>query len=385
MIWNRKDLLDLVGICELEDYRGFSIIYTQTSALAKGEMTYQIHNRPSVYLCKQLLGKPYISRLKVKGRGSQWYAFDSPLTLMALGIDERTPLYLQLAFPVPGELPIASLHELIDVINNYTETEEYRNIRREKAQSLQRKEHALEAYYMDSIGDLEKKYGFLKDNYESVNQEYMLIKLMLENFILNNVLRIEELIRSNTSIPEIDWDEIDIVFRMTLFNKDLGIFSLENAFDNLLQMREICAEYHRQRQAGKETGPYQAFCLEWGRRYMEAWRSAQDVRILYFYDRESVYYRDLFLTVLIREPDRLMRFLTQWGSRLEYSLFMRQHLDEVLSTWKRDILPFADYVQDKGDFLEMIDSNLKTVRSHISMHNDFLQLIKEKRIYLAEL
>jgi hypothetical protein len=312
--WTTRDLFDLLDVIHFDEYRNFSILYFENYAVAKTEAPYQIHNRPAVYLIKNLTVKPFVKRLKIKGQGLEWYPVDTPLTLLTLGVDMHDPLMVRLEYDTIGPEVTVQLKEVIDVIENYISTDEYHHIKEEKQIN---KEERLSTftlkYCLSDLQDIEKKFNHLKENYESQRQEYAIIKLLLENFVLSNVLRIEELVKSNSDIKkDIDWDNIDLVFRSILFEKNLGIFSLDTGYDNMLQIREMCYDQHFKQLAVNARLSYKECELEWGRLYTEEWRRMQDIRIVYFYDRESIYYRDLFLTLLIREPMRLNNFITLW-------------------------------------------------------------------------
>jgi hypothetical protein len=383
--WTTRDLFDLLDVIHFDEYRDFNILYFDRYAVAKTEAHYQIHNRPAVYLIKNFTQKPYVKNLKIKSQGIEWYSMDTPLTLLTLGIDSHDPLMLRLDYDSPGPEVTQQIKDAIDVVAEYENTDEFHHIKEEKKVNRDEKINSFSLRYsLNDLKDLETKFTHLKDNFESQRQEYALVKLLLENFVLSNVLRIEELVRSNSDPQkEIDWDNIDLVFRSILFEKNLGIFSLDNAYDNLLQIREMCYDQHFKQLAVNTRLSYKECEMEWGRLYTAEWRKMQDIRIVYFYDRESIYYRDLFLTALIREPMRLQNFLTLWGSRLNYSLYLRQHLDYEMEKLKVELCNFVANFDDKDEFVGKIEHNLEIIKNNLSEFNKFLQMIVEKKLYIA--
>jgi hypothetical protein len=385
--WTTRDLFDLLDVIHFDEYRDFNILYFEGYAVAKTEAPYQIHNRPAVYLIKQFADKPYAKRLKIKSQGIEWYPLDTPLTLLTLGVDMHDPLMIRLDYDQLGPEVTRQIKDAIDVVAGYAQTDEYHHIREEKKiRSEERRQTLSQQYGIGDMKDMEKRFIHLRENYESQRQEYAIIKLLLENFVLGNVLRIEELVKTHSDpAKEIDWDNIDLAFRSILFEKNLGIFSLDAAYDNLLQIREMCYDQHFKQLAVNTRLSYKECELEWGRMYTEEWRKMQDIRIVYFYDRESIYYRDLFLTVLIREPVRLTNFLLLWGSRLDYSLYLRQHLDYEMEKLKVELTHFLANFDDKDEFGDKIEHNMEIIKANISEFNKFLQMIRDKKLYIAQL
>jgi hypothetical protein len=382
--WTKKDVFELLDIKNFDEYRGFIILYCDRYAVAKTFAKYPIHNRPSVYIVKSLMGKPYAKDLKIRSKGEEWYRIEAPLTLLTLAVNVQDPIFIQLEYMENDPLAKQHLKEIIDIFEDYTETDEYKKISEEKRGNGSNHTGEKRRLAVD-LKDMEAVYPQLREEYESARQEYAFVKLHIENFILKNVLRIEELVRSNIQKKEIDWNSIDVVFRSILFGEKLGIFSLDNAYDNLLQIREMCYDQHFRQVTMNQCFSYKECEIQWGNQHNEEWRKKQDIRTLYFYERENVYYRDLFLTVLIREPARLNRFLSQWGSRIDYSIRFRDSLDSEFAKLKVELFCFTNNFDDKGDFAEKIENNCKAIKENISGYNQYIKLIQAQKIYLADL
>jgi len=120
--------------------------------------------------------------------------------------------------------------------------------------------------------------------------------------------------------------------------------------------------------------------MEWGKKYSENWRKTHDMRIIYFYTREKYYYLDFFLTILTRNHSLLHNFLSLWGNRLDYSIHLRNNIDEVTDNLKIEVIKILPDFSDKDDLLNRIDSCLKTIQTNIFEYNNYLKLLKTKDI-----
>jgi hypothetical protein len=361
------DVFRSFGVIKQAEYKNFNILYLGKCAIARTDAPYIIHVRPSTYILKALKEKPYFPRLHCRGRDPEWIALPGG-SLLELGINIHDPLMVRIDYDRfdPGEE--AALAEVIDVIMGYLGTDEYHGILQQRMGGGDHLSAGVDA----------PRFAV---EYHSPRQEYRFIKPLLENLIFANVLHIERQIKSrSTARNQIEWDTINRVFRELFQKKNLGNFSLCAAYDNLLQIREMC----RVRQPGAAASSRQEHELEWGPQHAQEWRTRHDARVVYFYDQESVYYRDLFLTILIREPERLERFLYTWGSRLDFSLKLRGEIDTELVKFKNELDCFSGTVSDRGAFLENITVNLQGIKDAVAEYNDYLLMLRDKQLFLAE-
>jgi hypothetical protein len=370
----------MLNIEQCDEYRDFSILYFRNHAIARAEAPYELHVRPSTYLIKNLGCKPYSSRLSVRSSTTGWGPLQMPTDLLILNVRPGTPLLFRLEYSQLDQEAGRLFREVIDIFYSYMHTKDYHDKLKEQA--------ALAAAIVEEKAI---EHGLkppddqrFQDDFNSVRQVYGLIKLLLENFILSHVLLIEEFVKfKSIDKRKIDWDSMNLGFREILLEKRLGLFSLGLAYDNLLQIRESCFTQHLL-QLEKGVALNQHECeLDWARDHAQEWRMTHDRRILFFYNQESVYYRDLFLTVLIREPKRLDSFLYVWGPRLDHSLQARAQIDKILDTFRVEMAPFSANFTDQGAFIQKIDQCLQAIKNTVVTYGEYLKLMKEKKIYLA--
>jgi hypothetical protein len=295
--------------------------------------------------------------------------------LLDLGITEGDPLILRLEFERDDADAEKQIREVIDIILRFKETKDYAD---KQAELKKEREQAGREAGPGDAAQFER-------DYTTARQEYFIVKLLLENFFLERLVPIEKNIKAKSRDQRGDkWDIIDWEICEILQNQGLGFYSLCATYDNLLQLREMLFTKHEIEKANRVALDWKDYERDWTRRQGQAWRETHNRRIVYFYERESIYYRDLFLAVTIRSKKRMDRFLVQWGQRLSDSLYKRRHIDKELGKFRTEMQTFNSNFPDQEMFTQRIDYYLYKIKAKISEYDYYLEMIWEREIDIEE-
>jgi len=222
--------------------------------------------------------------------------------------------------------------------------------------------------------------------FESENKGFSLIKLNIENFIIGHLAEIEAYVIRHTPRTALSWDCLHESFKRLLFGEfeNFGILSLDVPLDNLMQTRDMCYHLHFKQLERRRKIPYSVFGIEWGREFGMSWRRKQTQRHRYFYERESDFYRDLFLVMVLRERGRLGRFVSQWHDRLEYSLKLRRDLRQEIGRFEGEMENFSPNFENAEEFRNHIHLMGEMAIKDISRLTPYLELVLDERICRTE-
>ncbi|MCK5690165.1 hypothetical protein KAI87_12885, partial [Myxococcota bacterium] len=206
-----------------------------------------------------------------------------------------------------------------------------------------------------------------------------------ENFIIGHLAEIEAYILERMGGVLPDCDELDRCFKR-LIAEDLGgkmnMVSFDIPFDNLLQTRDVCYHLHNKQKLGNKKLPYALIHIEWAQDYGESWRRNQTLRHRYFYEKESEYYRNLFLLLVRRQKHHLESFVDKWGERLQFSLQNRKNLSKLLLVIENEMDTFSPNFKNPEGFRKHIRMMSRSIIADVSRLTPYLQFVEDQSIYL---
>lgn len=377
---------DLGAISEI--YRGCEMLYFEEHAVAKIEVAYDIHVRPSNYLASVYMEKNYAQNLSIKHRSSNWYPVDDSMSWLELGVDVGNTIIAKYEYPRLTETVRTVFRAALDVFIDFTTTPLYAAIveeRRSLCDASTNKERSLNEIETISTRFTER-LKIVKADYHSRKQEYALIKPSLENLIIKNTFNIETEIIKRYDYQPIDWsnywDGLFGDFYSVLLEKKLGSVSLNLPFDNLIQIRDMYKALHEGKREVATWEALKRFQTDWEEANQERWRDINDWRTVFFFDKENVYYRDLFLVLLSREKKRLENFLHLHGTRLDYSLSLRYNADKEVDKIINEIETYLPSFFDAAYFKKRMDGVKDAIIETVYACTDTMQQIKNRRVYV---
>lgn len=342
----------------------FRVVSCESSGIVlRTTLRYDLHVRPATYIYGRLRENDLVDRLMVRRSvGGEWGDLQ-PLSLVAMALRRHEEIDLRIVTPVTREM-------VISVMDAFRTCPLYRDY------SGRLDRMGNEATPAGSSTDFEKEF-------ESTDAAFSLIRLDIENFIIGHLAEIESYMLQNSSPAFTDWDCIHTHFKSLLFGEfeHFGIMSLDVPLDNLMQTRDMCYHLHfEQIEKGRKLS-YTLMGIEWGRENALLWRRNQTRRHRYFYERESGYYRDLFLVLVLREESRLFQFVRQHSARLEYSLQLRRELPMMMRRVEVEMENFSPNFANSDDFRNHIRLMGELVVRDLSRLTPYVQLIRDQRIY----
>jgi len=394
------NLCDCMNILNRIVHKGSVIIAPGEDVILKMKMDYNIHLRPVGYLLNKagLIRKPYIKRLSIKMADDEddiWRAMDTFSSFITLPAKKGDEILIKYSTKHNSknkgcsDIMIAKeLKEVVNIFESFLHSAEYKQIRDENKLKIDDDEDETRFESFErSIDQLTLES--LRDNFDSPKQEYSLIKLNIENLIFSQLIRIENSIITDHHSKTVDWEAIDDDFKKILIpekNSNIALHTLNTAYDNLLQTRDMCyALHHRQVTEGKKLN-YRKFYSNWIEDNAKKWRDSQNIRNEYFYERESEYYRDLFLVLLLRERPRLEAFHSnpERINRLDHSIELRKDISSHLINIKGELSEFKSNFENEDEFIKSIDIECKEIKRKISMYDGCVNAVKDKNLYMSE-
>jgi len=360
-VTRRTDGTTCEVLAGIEDIN-FQVVASDSSfVVLRTTLAFDLHVRPATHLFSRLRESGCIDRLSLRRPSTdQWVDFQ-PLSLVALALHKDEAIEIRLAQPVTRD----ALSCVIDAFRSCPLYREYG-----EPSSAPPADTALET------ADFEKEF-------ESNDGAYCLIKLSIENFVIGHLAEIESYILNHSSCALTDWDCIHNHFKNLLFGEfeHFGIMSLDVPLDNLLQTRDMCYHLHfKQLEKGSRIS-YALMNIEWGQENALAWRKNHMRRHRYFYERENNYYRDLFLTLVLRDYERLQRLVSHWRERMDYSLRLRRDLPAQMAKVECEMSSFSPNFDKPPEFLSHIRLMGDLVVRDLSRLTSYLELIRESRIF----
>lgn len=361
---------DLLANVEGIDFR--VSVEDPTAVILSTHLRYDLHVRPTTFIYARLRDAGIVSSLRLRRHAAdEWTALD-PLSLLTLGV--RRGDEVQIRFPTT--LSPSMMHVVMDA---FRDCPLYRSYATEGEH-----EPTPSGERLPPATDSEALEQFRRE-FDSSDDRSHLLKLHIENFIIAHLAEIEAFVRQHRSEPPLGWQTLDDTFRQLLYGafEHFGMSSLDVPYDNLMQIRDMCYHLHfRQMESGSKL-PYTSMNVEWSREYGQRWRRTQGLRQRYFYERESAYYRDLFLVLVLRDRERLRNFLERWRERIDYSLALRTGLQQEIAKFAREMRAFSPNFDNPEAFCRHIEAVGELVVNNISRLTAFLQLVREGRIYLT--
>ncbi len=342
----------------------FRVVLSDSDGLiVQTTLRYDLHVRPATFLYGELRDLGLVDRLALRRTGSTSWSDFQPLSLVALALHKNEDVEIRLPTPVTREVVAAVMDTFrrCPLFRDYPERLERLN---------------AEATPGGPVPDFQREF-------ETDDAAFNLIRLNIENFIIGHLAEIEAYVLQNRSGEPATWDDLHGHFKLLLFGEyeKLGIMSLDVPLDNLMQTRDMCYHLHfKQLEKGRKLS-YTLMGIEWGRENAQLWRRNQTRRHRYFYERESDYYRDLFLTLVLREQRRLSEFTRQWGGRLDYSLCLRRELPALMQRVAGEMENFTPNFANPAEFRNHIRLLGELVVRDLSRLTAYVQLIREGRIY----
>jgi hypothetical protein len=352
---------DILEALEGVDFR---VVLGEPGAIVlRTTLRYDLHVRPATYLYGRLRDAGFIDQLSLRRSGSGDWVDLQPLSLVAMALRRHEEIDIRVATPVTREMVVL-------VMDAFRSCPLYRDY----SDRLERM--TGEPTPAGPSTDFQKEF-------ESCDAAYSLIRLDIENFIIGHLAEIESYILQNSTPALTDWDCIHAHFKSLLFGEfeHFGIMSLDVPLDNLMQTRDMCYHLHfEQIEKGRKLS-YTLMGIEWGRENAFLWRRNQTRRHRYFYERESAYYRDLFLVLVLREQGRLSQFVRQHAARLDYSLQLRRELPMMMRRVEVEMENFSPNFANPEEFRNHIHLMGELVIRDLSRLTPYVQLIRDQRIY----
>lgn len=359
---------DTYGVLEhLEDIN-FRVTLDEPGAVVlHTTLDYDLHVRPAAYIFGRLRDCGVVEQLALRRPATEHWVDLQPLSLVAMAIHRGEEVEVR----VRGPFTKATLRTVIEAFTSCPLYRDYSG----------RPERPLSApdVVMADTSEFQREF-------ESENKGFCLIKLNIENFIIGHLTEIEGYIVRHSPAAALNWSGLHDNFKRLLFGEfeNFGILSLDIPLDNLMQTRDMCYHLHFKQLERKRKIPYALFGVEWGREFGLSWRRKQTQRHRYFYERESDYYRDLFLVLVLRERGRLERFVSQWHDRLSYSLQLRRNLAKEISLFESEMENFCPNFENPDEFRSHIHLMGEMAIKDISRLSPYLELVLDKRICQTE-
>ncbi|MEK7703835.1 MAG: hypothetical protein AAB426_02665 [Myxococcota bacterium] len=338
------------------------------SVILSTHLCYDLHVRPTTYIYARLRDAGVVAQLRLRhGPRDPWVSLE-PLSVLTLGLRCGDEVQIR----VPSSVSRAMLRTVMEAFRSCPR---YRNY-----VATSHEEHECPAVSAEA-----EAFEQFQREFDASDDRSHLLKLHIENFIIGHLAEIEAFMREHRPSVPPGRQELDETFRHLLYGafEHFGMSSLDVPYDNLMQIRDMCYHLHfRQVESGRKL-PYTLVNLEWSREHGQRWRRTQGLRQRYFYDRESAYYRDLFLVLVSREPSRLRDLIARWHERLDYSLALRSALREEIGKFGREMQPFSPNFDNPEEFSRHIEAVGELVIANVSRLTPFLSLVREGRIYLG--
>ena len=330
-------------------------------------LRFDMHLRPITYIFSKLKDHDFFPNLFLTRENENgWVSFE-PLSLLSMALKQDERIMIQIRGN-PTRQAVVSVIEVFNGCPNYRDP-------------LSRKEEGASRPDI-----LKNEVEDFRREYEASDDQYCFIKLTIENFIMAHIVEIEAFIVSQYSQNTvIDWEDIDHNFKRLLFGEimQFGLTSLDIPYDNYLQFKDMCFYWHHKELEQNTKIQRTAIEAEWAKNHASAWREKHNRRNRYFYERESIYYRDLFLLLVMHQEDRLNKFLLFWRSRLDYSLRKRENIQHELNKMKTAIEALAIDIEDPDSFRKHFYSLSAQVEKDIARFNSYLRLILDRKIYFT--
>ena len=352
---------------QLEDIN-FRITVDEPGAVVlRTALNYDLHVRPATHIFGKLSEAGLVEKLSLKRAYSDVWVDFQPLSLVAMAIHRGEEIDIRVRAPVTK--PILTI-----VIEAFRSCPLYRDY----SARPERPATANDVVMADT--------SEFQREFESENKGFSLIKLNIENFIIGHLAEIEAYVIRHTPRTALSWDCLHESFKRLLFGEfeNFGILSLDVPLDNLMQTRDMCYHLHFKQMERRRKIPYSVFGIEWGREFGLSWRRKQTQRHRYFYERESDYYRDLFLVMVLRERGRLDRYVSQWRARLDYSLRLRRNLPHEIGRFEHEMENFSPNFENPEEFRNHIHLMGEMAIKDISRLTPYLELVLEGRICRSE-
>ncbi len=336
------------------------------AVMLRTTLAYDLHVRPAAFLFARLNESDLLSQLSLRRVGQPEWTDFQPLSLVSQALHRGEEIEIRV-------LPPVSKAMLLKLMAVFRECPLYRDYtaRSERAQAMT---ELVMADPDEFVGE-----------FESEDKGFSLIKLNIENFIIGHVTEIEGYLMRHIGAHKLTWDGLHEGLRRLLCGEfeTFGILSLDVPLDNLMQTRDMCYHLHFQQIERRRKIPYAVFGVEWGREYGLSWRRKQTARHRFFYERESEFYRDLYLVLVLRERGRLERFVAQWRDRLEYSLQLRRNLRREIARFESEMGSFSPNFDVPSDFRSHIHLMGEMAIKDLSRLTSYFELLLAGRISLS--